>query len=110
MLLTYKKRYDTIIRVLKDKTPFLYFSEPNGGMNIWADSDLDSLILCSAAKQKGVIITSGNIFYLDNRKSNNIRICFAGVDEEEIVKGVNLIKDAYDDIQNYNSGNIFPLL
>jgi DNA-binding transcriptional MocR family regulator len=106
----YKERYDVIVNALKTETPFIRFSEPNGGIHIWACTDIDSSMLSSAARQKGVSIAPGRIFYLDDRNSNYFRLSYAGVESEEIIKGMELLKDSYLNLKNMSTESILPFL
>ncbi len=95
---TYRDRYDTTVEFLKKNHDFIKFNEPNGGIHIWGKTDIDSSILYAAAKEKGVLITPGSIFYLDDRASNYFRISYAGVEGEEIYKGLEILKSAYEGV------------
>lgn len=100
MWIIYKERYDLLIRELKNKTSFIEFNEPYGGIHIWARTDVSSLILSSAAKQKGVLISPGKIFYIDGRDTQYFRISFAGTDTLHIKKGIEILKEAYEEVRN----------
>ncbi|WP_201769278.1 aminotransferase class I/II-fold pyridoxal phosphate-dependent enzyme [Fervidicella metallireducens] len=106
----YKKRYDIMVETLKEETPFINFNLPSGGIHIWGSSDLDSTVLSSMARQRGVLIAPGKLFYLDERDSNYFRLSFAGVECEEIAQGIKLLKEAYADLKNVNINSIVPFL
>jgi DNA-binding transcriptional MocR family regulator len=92
----YKKRYDTMIGEMKELAPFIEFMEPFGGIHIWCRTDMDSLMLYSCAKERGLVIAPGRHFYLDERQSNFFRISYAGVEEPAIKKGIGILTDAYN--------------
>lgn len=106
----YRQRYDLLVNELKEKAPFVKFSEPLGGIHIWAETDVDSAILGSAAKQNGLLIAPGRVFYLDNRKTNYFRISFAGAELEKIPEGVELLKNSYMGIKNIGEANVLPFM
>ncbi|MDF2672651.1 MAG: GntR family transcriptional regulator [Clostridiales bacterium] len=106
----YQNRYDIIVEGLRKSYDFIHFSEPKGGIHIWAKTDIDSSILYAAAMDMGVLITPGRIFYIDDRESNYFRISYAGVQENEILSGLEMLKSAYDSIKDMNVKNILPYL
>lgn len=106
----YKNRYDQMVRLLRAEAPFIRFAEPGGGLHIWAETDVDASRLCNAVKQKGATMAPGSVFYLDGRSSNSFRMSFAGVDEQEIAKGIEIIKATYLGIKNQSYDNIFPFV
>lgn len=106
----YKSRYDILIEVLKKELDFIHFNEPQGGIHIWAKTDIDSSVLYAAAKEKGVLITPGRVFYPDDRESSYFRISYAGVENDEIYKGLKILKAAYEGIKNINIDSILPFL
>lgn len=106
----YKNRYDIMVGTLKKELPFIDFIEPQGGIHIWAKTDLDSSVLYAAAKEKGVLVTPGRVFFPDDRESNYFRISYAGVEEDEIAAGLKIIKSAYEGIKNMDIDGIMPFL
>lgn len=106
----YKSRYDILVDALKKDLDFIYFNEPQGGIHLWAKTDMDSSILYAAAKDKGVLITPGRVFYLDDRDNCYFRISYAGVKEDEINRGLKILKAAYEGIKNMNIAGILPFL
>lgn len=106
----YKKRYDEMIDQLELKTPFIQFKRPKGGIHIWCKTEIESSILGSAANKRGVSIAPGRLFYLDDRESNYFRISYAGIEDLEIEKGLEILKNTYMDLKNMDSNNILPFL
>jgi DNA-binding transcriptional MocR family regulator len=106
----YRERYDLLVKELKEKVPFVKFDEPLGGIHIWAETDVDSSILGSAAKQNGLLIAPGRIFYLDNRQTNHFRISFAGAELDKISEGIKLLNDSYMNIREIGSTNVLPFM
>lgn len=106
----YKSRYDETVKVLREKAPFVKFKKPGGGIHIWAKTDINSSELSSSAKLKGVLIAPGNVFYIDGRESNYFRLSFAGVEKDNIEKGIDMIVDAYESLKSMNPERIMPFL
>ncbi len=93
----YKERYGAMKEALRVEFPQAEYMDPKGGIHMWVKTSADSSILGSAAREKGVVVAPGSIFYVDERKSNHFRLSFAAEDKESIVKGVRLLKEAYDE-------------
>lgn len=106
----YKSKYDVLVDLLKKETPFIRFIEPKGGLHIWAETDINGAVFCQRAKQMGVYIAQGSVFYFDGRSNNSFRISFAGVNIEDIPRGVEIIKKTYESLKSSNEDNIFPFV
>lgn len=106
----YKNRYDCIVEELLKITPFIDFIPPKGGVHIWCKTDIDSSVLGSEAKKRGVLIAPGRLFYLDERENNYFRISYAGIEDDEIIKGLEILNNVYLDLKNMNSNSILPFL
>ncbi|KMT21249.1 PLP-dependent aminotransferase family protein [Clostridium cylindrosporum] len=106
----YKNKYDITIKALREVTPFIEFDNPEGGIHIYCKSDMDSLMLGSIIKQRGASVVPGRVFYLDNREDTHFRLSFAAVEDDKIEEGIKIIRNAYMDLKNLNSGNLFPYL
>lgn len=106
----YKTRYDRIIKEMKEKAPFIQIVAPGGGIHLWCKTDVDASMLASAARQRGVLIAPGRLFFLDERQSNYFRISYAGIEDDEISKGLDILKSVYMDLKNMNSDSILPFL
>lgn len=106
----YKNRYDKMVKELNNITPFIDFTPPKGGIHIWCRTDIDSSVLGSEAKKRGTLIAPGRLFYLDERENNCFRISYAGIEEDEILKGLKILNSVYMDLKNMNSNSILPFL
>ncbi len=106
----YKKKYEITINALKNIAPFFKFDDPKGGIHLYINSDIDSLMLSSISKERGASVVPGRVFYLDSRSDNSFRLSFAAVNDDKIEEGIKIIADSYKDIKNLNSGNLFPYL
>ncbi|SEF54307.1 DNA-binding transcriptional regulator, MocR family, contains an aminotransferase domain [Caloramator fervidus] len=91
----YFERY-MIMKENLSKLYFVDFKEPYGGIHFWIKTDIDSSILAYFAKKNGVILAPGNVFYLDSRSSNNIRLSFAQTKIDEIKEGIRILKECYE--------------
>lgn len=110
MMQVYSDRYGKIVNALSKYPDTFSFTRPEGGIHMWLDTKADSAMVCSLAKQKGVLASPGSIFYLDGRKSTNIRLSFAGVESDEIENGIKLLAEACNEVLNINSESILPFL
>lgn len=97
----YKKRYMTMLncsnRYLKGK---LSFSAPNGGLNFWyrLPQSIDVAEFCNALIKENVVVMPGDLFLLNNEKSQNIRLSYANLETaqiEEGIKKISLVLDKY---------------
>ncbi|KRQ87497.1 2-aminoadipate transaminase [Caloramator mitchellensis] len=86
----YKKMRDELIKIGD-----FSFEEPHGGIHFWVKSNLNPSILVYEAKKNGVLIAPGRAFYLDNRECEFFRISFAQVNENEIIKGIDKIREIF---------------
>lgn len=106
----YKNKYEITINAINTIAPFIEFDNPGGGIHLYLKTDIDSLMLSSIIKQRGASVVPGSVFYLDNRNDKHFRLSFAAVDDEKIEEGIEIIKNSYMDLKNFNSGNLFPYL
>lgn len=110
MKLKYKEKYDCLLNALSKEPDAFEYNKPKGGIHVWLKSDVDSLSLFEAAKNYGVLIAPGSMFYLDERKSNYFRISIAGVEKEEIYKGIDILKKVYFNQKNTDASKMLPFL
>lgn len=94
----YNKRY-CLMKEKLSEIKDIRFKDPKGGIHFWIESDIDSTIIAYNAKKKGISIAPGRAFYLDSRSSNNFRLSFAQTDYDEITKGINILKEIFDEIK-----------
>ena len=63
-----------------------------GGLHIFLELDkIDARKLLQSAMRRGVIFMPGDIFYVDNKGSNTLRLGFSRVSFEEMEKGFQII-------------------
>ena len=69
------------------------FTMPNGGMNIWIDlpAGLDASALRGLAQQAGIDYLPGRYFSISRPLDASLRLSFAGLETEEIRKGIEIL-------------------
>lgn len=97
----YKNRLEIICGELdKIKKGRLSYIKPKGGLIVWCKLDkcINERLLCKKAKEMGVLIMPGNVFYENDRSLNgHIRLCFSNTDERQIKEGIYLLGCALDE-------------
>lgn len=94
----YYKRYNTMKRLVKKNLKdYVTLKDPKGGLTFYLklkNSDIKSNDLFYRLKEKKVLITPGVIFYRENNEGqDSFRIGFSQTKEEDIIKGINVIKE-----------------
>ncbi len=88
----YKSKKDRMLRALKDYVSIdgTRWTKPEGGLFIWLHlpEEYDTMEIFSKAKQVGVAYIPGSAFYIDDRKSSNLRLSFCLPTEEQIEEGI----------------------
>lgn len=76
---------------------------PDGGFFIWVafDESVDVNTFAPIAESNGVSFVAGNPFFHDKSGSHYLRLCFSYCDEEQIVRGVNRLADAYEAVYGH---------
>lgn len=72
---------------------------PDGGLSIWCtlDKDIKEMQLVEAAREKGLIIMPGFVFYpFGDQGCGHLRLAFSNCKEEQIIKGVRILSEAID--------------
>lgn len=90
----YESRYYFMIEQLKKLQAHSNISwvDPNGGMSIWVDLKRNSKIISDQAKKKGVFFQYESTMDYSGATGTHLRIGFAGVNEDEIKKGFEVLK------------------
>lgn len=95
----YERRYRAVKRCLQDKlSDKVSFNDPGGGLNFYIkineEIDISSTELFYACRNSNVLITPGVIFYKHPGDGDKyFRIGFSQIDEVQIERGVDIIKD-----------------
>ena len=96
----YHKRRDLFCEMLKSElNDVIQFKKPNGGMAVWAqyDPSVSLPILAQKALKKGLKISDGSTYNPDGIILNAARMGFAAVNEEEIERGIGILKGVIRD-------------
>jgi 2-aminoadipate transaminase len=66
---------------------------PEGGMSVWVElpPELDSEELLVKARDRRVIFAPARYFYFQNPRRNALRLCYTGLGDEQIEKGVGIL-------------------
>ena len=66
--------------------------QPNGGMSIWVNLHRNSKIVAEKAKAKGILFQNESTMDYKKSEGTHLRIGFAGVNENEIKEGFNILE------------------
>jgi GntR family transcriptional regulator / MocR family aminotransferase len=88
----YEKRYFYMLEQLDKLKKSVQWRDPNGGMSIWVDLQRNSKIVSDQAKKKGVLFQYESAMDYLQSKGTHLRIGFAGVSENEIKEGFEVLK------------------
>lgn len=94
----YIKRYELMKKLLNEKLKdYVAFMDPRGGLSFYLNiknKNIQSKELFYKLKEKGVYITPGTIFYSGlNLGESYFKIGFSQVNEDEILRGIDIIKE-----------------
>jgi 2-aminoadipate transaminase len=92
-------RVDALTTALSEQLPEARFVAPDGGYFMWVElpdgTDVDALF--EAAKARDVQFVKGTDFLLEGGE-NTLRLAYSGVTVDQIVEGVKLLAEAYDEV------------
>lgn len=87
----YKEKYELALAKAKENIPCKKLWG-EGGLHIFIELDgIDSRELLERCIECGVIFTPGDIFYVDSGGANTLRLGFSRLENESIVKGIEVI-------------------
>lgn len=94
----YIKRYNLMKNLINEKlSDYVSFIDPKGGLSFYLkikNKDIKSKELFYKLKKKNVYITPGTLFYRGlNLGEEYFKIGFSQVDEDEILRGIDIIKE-----------------
>ncbi len=96
----YKKQKDTLSKALNKYLPDVLQTNPDGGMFLWLTFPkwVDTHELFKVAITKKVAFVPGFAFYADaeNAPKNTARLNFSNASNEQIIKGVQRLAEAYN--------------
>ncbi|MCL2512872.1 MAG: PLP-dependent aminotransferase family protein [Oscillospiraceae bacterium] len=93
----YKRKLDLMCEGLDSSlSGFLDYQKPEGGLFIWCSLPENAGVMdyCKKAAERKVAMVPGSAFLTDaNEADNHIRLNFSTPTDENIVKGINILKD-----------------
>lgn len=110
---SYKEKYNLITeRLDRLKVYGLEYIPPNGGLSIWVKlpENIDSIKLFEKCNENNIAIIPGKIFFTNKDiYSNFIRISFGSVDNDQIIKGMNILENILSNYFKKDLNQYFPL-
>lgn len=91
----YKQRRNFFCHLLKsDFNDEIEFRIPEGGLAVWSNFDkkIDLLKLSENASKKGLTIDNGNFYKNESFSTNAMRLGFASLEENEMVKALGILR------------------
>jgi GntR family transcriptional regulator / MocR family aminotransferase len=91
----YKRRRDVFCDILRsDFSDMIAFNTPEGGLAVWStfDKKIDLQKMSDAALQKGLFIDNGDFYKNETFVANAMRMGFASLDEDEIVRALEILR------------------
>ncbi len=90
----YKKKYELAVHYCKQYIPCKRITS-DGGLHLFIELDynIDSQKLLEKCYQKGVVFSTGNVFYTDSSGQHTLRLGFSRLNEKEIIQGIKIIGD-----------------
>lgn len=87
----YRNKRDAMLSALDERCGrYATWNRPQGGYFLWMDlaEGVDPKALAAAARNLGVAYVSGRAFYPDGRGTQNVRLCFSFVAQQDIPEAV----------------------
>ncbi|MFW5979649.1 MAG: PLP-dependent aminotransferase family protein, partial [Halanaerobium sp.] len=111
----FQRRYKLMKSEIEDNLPeeIKITFEIKGGLYFWLNlpHNLDSQELYKKTAQQGVAFSPGYLFSIKKRYSNYFRLSFAAVDENQIKRGINMLKNIYENFSGTADNDDYsPLL
>ncbi len=91
MIRIYRRRLEVLEKSMERHLPGgVEWSRVDGGMSVWITlpAGLDAGELLLHARERGVLFVPGRYFYFQEPQPNTLRLGFAGLDEQDIVRGL----------------------
>lgn len=91
----YKNKAHFTINLLNEKlSNHIEFNPVEGGLFIWCKlKDIDADIYCKKCAENMVGVVPGCAFSINSEKSDCFRINYSSPDEQDIIKGINILAD-----------------
>jgi 2-aminoadipate transaminase len=94
----YRIKAGRLVRLLRERTPWLDFGEPRGGLFLWCavtDPRITADRLYPRALNEGVAFVPGRPFCIDHDGSSLLRLSYAALDETQQEHAVDRLARAY---------------
>jgi DNA-binding transcriptional MocR family regulator len=95
----YERKRDIMLSALRERcAKYLSWNEPGGGYFLWLTlaENIDAKLLADAAREMGVQYVGGAGFHRGGGGSQQVRLAFSFVDEEQIPEGIIRLGRALD--------------
>ncbi len=93
----YGEKYTIMVQELdKLRVYGIDYTKPDGGLSLWIKlpKDIDSINFYKECLENNLAIVPGRVFFIDDSGYQNyIRISFGSVNNDEIIRGVNTMKN-----------------
>ncbi len=110
----YRGRYGMMISELeKLKHLGISYLEPHGGLSVWVSlpEGFDALDLYQECGKRGLAIVPGKVFFTNDKDSEKyIRLSFSAVSEDEIRKGLEILRDILSPTKDDVAEKYMPFL
>jgi DNA-binding transcriptional MocR family regulator len=89
-------RMETLTATLAAQLPGCSFDNPRGGISLWLrlPRGVDDLAVATRAARLGVSVVPGRYFVIGEQESCHLRLCVAGIGEQDIPTAVSLLAEA----------------
>ncbi|NLY86155.1 MAG: PLP-dependent aminotransferase family protein [Tissierellia bacterium] len=110
----YKEKYNIMTRELDKLSDYgISYIKPDGGLSLWVklSKEIDSIELYNECSNRGLAVVPGKVFFLDNSLySNYIRLSFGSVNNDNIIEGINILKDILSKNIKGRNNNYLPFI
>jgi len=92
----YKERRNLFCNILRaDFNEIIEFKIPEGGLAVWAtfEDNIDLIKMSENALKKGLFIDNGNFYKNEVFNTNSMRLGFASLNDNEIIKAFSILKE-----------------
>jgi len=92
--MVYRKRHEVMLKTMERQfPPEVTWSIPGGGLFQWIDlpTHFDVLSLLLRARERGVVFAPDRMFCVEEWERSGFRLGYAGVKEEKIEKGIEIL-------------------
>jgi 2-aminoadipate transaminase len=97
MIPIYRRKRDVLLDALEPLRPRLgSWDVPPGGFSLWIELalGLDAARLQNAARAEGVLVANGRPFFVDEPRSQGIRVCFSNASDTELTEAARRLERA----------------